>query len=354
MRIRLCRNFADELFIRFVVVTESYLHFIWKHRLYTSNIKTTEGSAIVVKSTGVLNTDSGPDYFNSKIEIEGQLWVGNVEIHVNASDWLKHKHDKDTNYDNVILHVVLNNDKEVFNNTNSRIPTLELNNFISYTSFEDYKFLMSNKQLIPCERLLEDINWDFFEFWKGQLLVSRLERKISVIQEIHNNNNNDWKMTLFSLLFKYMGMKVNQLPFELLAKSIDYRIVEKCKDDKLKIEALLFGQAGFLINDFNDEYPNQLKKEYLFLKKKYNIEPINSSLWKFLRLRPANFPTIRIAQLASLAPGLSELMNILRQVDNVKTLKSFFETEVNNYWNSHYVFDKLSTVRNKKNGRIIN
>lgn len=330
---------------------EDFLHFIWKYKLYSTELKTESGEELIIQSIGLHNLDSGPDFTNAKIKIVNQIWSGNVEIHINSSDWYKHKHQNDKAYDNVVLHVVYNHDREVMTSKGGVIPVLELKKFVSKDIIIAYEKLLNANSIILCKNNIDDVNEISWNFWKEKLLLNRLERKVNDILEINKNQSNDWNGTLYFLLLKYFGQNVNQIPFEILSNSLDSKILEKCKDDTKKIEALLFGQAGFLDESLNDKYPNDLQVEYKFLKHKYNLKSIDKSVWKFMRLRPANFPTIRIAQLCCILINFSDLFSKIIESNNVKNIQKLLKTDINIYWNTHYKFDVKSEPKNKELGK---
>ena len=304
----ICCNFNAK-FVR--IMTEDFIHFIWKYSYFDSNsLFTTKGDKIEIIKLGEHNTNAGPDFFNAKIKIGDTLWVGNVEIHINSSDWIKHKHSLDNAYNNVILHVVLKYDIDINRQNGEIIPALELKYDIN---FEDrYHQLMKNKQWIPCQSYLPAVNKFDIHFWLAKIAIERLHSKSSIIEEKLARNNNNWEESYYHKLARSFGMNVNSEPFELLAMSLPLLILAKHKNNLFQIESLLFGQAGFL-NEImpNELYYVKLQKEYIFLKKKYQLKAIEKHQWKFLRLRPSNFPTIRISQFANLIYKSTSLFLIL-------------------------------------------
>ncbi|MEA3505591.1 MAG: DUF2851 family protein [Bacteroidota bacterium] len=325
---------------------ESFLHYIWKYRLLKNDLITTDNQEVKIIATGNHNSDSGPDFLTSKVKIGNTLWAGNVEIHINTSDWVKHKHHKDKSYSNIILHVVYNNDKEL-PSPNNNIPTIEIKRNISLDLYNIYIDLINNKQWIPCATLAGEIDYFIWEKWKERLTIERLERKSEEIATLLNYHNNSWETAFYISLAKNFGLKVNSVPFELLAKSLPLKYLAKHKNSLLQIEALLFGQAGFLNNDFEDGYPKALKMEYQHLKNKFSLTPINTELWKFLRLRPANFPTLRISQFARLIHTSQQLFSYILEFSTANELRSMFLVKASEYWNNHYTFDKASEKKEK-------
>jgi len=330
-------------------INEDFLHYVWKNRLFNLPLYLLTGEEIEVIDPGQHNQDSGPDFFNAKIRIKGTVWAGNVEIHQNASDWNKHGHQNDDSYQNIILHVVQNNDCEITSSDGQLIPTVEIT--FNERLFTDYNSMLQNIGWIPCGSAIQNIDPLILNFWLSRLMVERLELKSESVKKNFKESKGDWRETIFRQLAKNFGFKINSLPFELMAKSLNYKHLMNHNDSIFQIEALLFGQGGFLGELKGDEYYLQLRGEYEFLRTKYNLKPINYNLWKFLRLRPANFPTIRIAQFAGLIahnpgfiPGFFEYK--VNQIENI--LSSIYLSE---YWKNHYVFNKISTSRLKSPGQ---
>lgn len=324
-------------------MTEEFLHYIWKYRLFdSSDLQTAAGEKIQIVKTGTQNTDAGPDFFDARIKIGNTLWAGNVEIHLNSSSWKSHKHQKDGAYNNVILHVVYSNDAKTKSKNSRNIPILCLKNKFDEKLFEKYQNLLKSKSRIPCENQISVVDEFVKNSWRERLCIERLERKSKSILEDLKLYNNDWSEVFYIHLAKNFGLKINSEPFVLLAKSLPNSILAKHKDNLLQLEALLFGQAGFLNKKFNDEYPNKLSNEYLFLQKKYSLTPVEKHLWKFLRLRPVSFPTIRISQFANLIHQSSFLFSKIIQCDRVSDIQKLFSVTASEYWNTHYIFDKSS------------
>ena len=323
-------------------MNEKLLHFIWKFRLFdTRDLKTTEGEKIELIQQGVHNTNSGADFQNAKIRIGKTLWAGNVEIHINAGDWLTHRHEKDAAYNNVILHVVYEkNGKAITGINNARIPTLELKDRVNPSTISRYEELSKRKAWIPCEKFFPEASKFTLTTFLERLSVERLEGKVEQINLLLAESENDWENVMFQLVAKYLGASINKEPFLQLAQSLPVKIWAKHQNDPLQIEALVFGQAGMLDESFDDEYPNRLRKEYNYLKRLHRLEPLPKHLWKFLRLRPANFPTIRLAQLAALMNKEIKIFSAILEAKNAKAILKFFDVEVADYWQTHYLFDK--------------
>lgn len=332
-------------------MNEEFLYFIWLHILYDkNNLQTIDNKKVEVVYSGIRNIDSGPDFINAKILIDGQLWLGAIEIHVNASDWNKHNHHIDKIYNSVILHVVYNYDSDVFNTNRIKIPTLLLKFDNDY--LERYKRLINTKTDIACSSFLPNISSFSLKSWQIRLLTSRMERKVDEIIKVLENSENSYEETYYKILAKNFGFKVNSLPFQMLAESLPYKAIAKHKDSLLQIEALLYGQAGFLADsDVNDDYFVSLKREYDYLSKKFEIKSIDKHLWKFMRMRPLNFPTLRIAQFAAvLFKNVNQFSYILEHLE-LKKIQDIYNVEVSEYWQNHYNFGKISTIGSKKLGK---
>lgn len=333
---------------------EDFLHYVWKYKLFdTSNLLTTNKEAITIINSGQHNTDAGPDFFNGKIEIASTIWAGNIEIHINSSDWLAHKHQHDKAYNNVVLHVVFNDDKVIYDAHNNPIPTLELKGLINSELIAKNQYLQSSKDWVACQNQINTVDKFTINTWLNRLAIERLERKSEEIEFTLQQNKNDWEQTFYQYLFKYFGLKVNALPFEQLAINTPLKIAEK-HSQIISVEALYFGQAGFLEDNIKDEYYLCLQKEYRFLKAKFSLQPIDKSLWKLLRLRPANFPTIRISQLANLLNKETRLFTKVIEAEKVLVVEKLFKTETSEYWKSHYQFGVLAeNSSTKKVGKTL-
>ena len=334
--------------------TEDFIHYIWKFRLFDrENLQTTAGESIEVFSAGLQNSDSGPDFHNARLRIGDTTWAGNVEIHINSSDWHKHKHTNDNAYKNVILHVVYRDDEPIILPDGRALPTLELKDRISPDLYNRYhQMVFGNQQFIPCEGSIRRVDDMTLRNWLTRVLVERLEKRSATVTAALDKNKGDWEETFYQFLAAQFGFKTNALPFELLAKSLPQLTLAKHKNNPLQIEALIFGQAGFLDDDFQDEYPQKLKEEYGFLRKKYDLKPIEKHLWKFMRMRPQNFPTIRLAQFAALIARSNHLFSKVLDIKDVTQLRELFtRMEVNPYWDMHYRFDAESKPSSKSLGQ---
>ena len=327
---------------------EEFLQYIWENKLFsTENLLTTSQENINIIDVGRRNTDSGPDFFNARIKIDDTIWAGNIEIHKNSSDWKKHKHHTDKAYNNVILHVVEKDDQPVKRENKKIIPTLLLN--YPKRLQTNYQNLLNAKSWIACQNQFHKINPVILQLGFNRLMIERLEDKTNEILERLDQNKNDWNETFYQVLAKMFGFKVNALPFELLAKSLPLKILAKHKSNLHQLEALLFGNSGLLNNQLlGDDYYLNLRNEYSFLYKKYKLSGVESHLWKFMRLRPGNFPTIRISQLAALIHRSQGLFSKIIEIENIENLKDLFKVHASEYWNSRYNFNKLSKRNSKK------
>lgn len=340
------------LFLTYIcVMTEEFLHYIWQYRLYVPDLVLQTGEQLDVIHPGMHNSDSGPDFFNARIRIAETIWAGNIEIHIQSSDWKRHNHQQDMSYDNVILHVVWRDDSPVFRTDGTGIPTLELDGLYKESSWKNYLHFMASQRWIPCETMISGVDSFVRNAWIDRVLVERLERKALQVEHILSLTNNDWAQTFYRLLARNMGFKLNNQAFEMLAQSLPFQFLAKHADDLFQVEAMVFGQAGLLGNSFTDEYPMKLKKEYEFLKKKFDLAPIDTHLWRFMRLHPGNFPTLRLAQFASIIHHSSAIISGLFNSNDIGTYRKLFGAEASEYWKTHYTFDKPSASRRKTLGQ---
>ncbi len=331
---------------------EDFLHYIWRMKSFNlDSLTTTSGDKIQLINNGEYNKNAGPDFLNARLKIGTTLWAGNVEIHLKTSDWIKHQHQNDPAYDNVILHVVLEEDLKIKRKTGAIIPCLELKERISPKLQANYLRLLSSEHWISCEYHLHKINLLTKKLWLDRILVERLEEKTQSISELWNQNKSDWEETFFQCVAKSLGTKVNAQAFEILSRICPLGLLRKHKENLFQLEALLFGQAGMLEKNFEELYPNQLKKEYSFLREKYSLKQMDLVNWKYLRLRPANFPSVRIAQLAKLIFQSNHLFSKVLAVQNIKEIENMLSLKISNYWEKHYRFDKISVKRKKSLGK---
>jgi Protein of unknown function (DUF2851) len=328
-------------------MTERLLQFIWQFQYFNkSELTTVAGETIQILFPGQYNTDQGPDFSDAKIKIGKTVWAGTIELHIKTSDWQKHRHQTDKNYNNVILHVVWEDDRNIYGNS---IPVTELKNRVSKILLQRYEELMNSSSFIPCEKSIHSVRDITWKSWKERLLAERLLRKAETIEMYLKQNNYHWEETFWWLLARNFGIKVNADAFEAMARSVPVNILAKHKNQLHQLEALLFGQAGLLDEKFEEDYPKLLQKEYKFLQDKYKIKPIRLPL-HFLRMRPGNFPTIRLAQLTILVHESAHLFSKIKETDSVKDIKKWMDATANDYWHYHYRFDESSSFKKKKLG----
>ena len=321
-------------------MNEKLLQFIWQFQYFNSKeLLTNNAESLAIIKPGSLNSNQGPDFSDAIIQINNVRLAGNIEVHFKASDWVKHQHETDINYNNIILHVVWVNDADIYTSKNHNIPTLVLEGRVPKITLERY-LLMMETPFIPCQNIalptLDELGW---LSWKERLVAERLERKSKKVLELLEQSNQHWEAVFWVMLAANFGMKVNSELFEAVAQSISINILAKHKNQIHQIEALLLGQANLLVGDFSDDYAILLQKEYQFLQKKYNLQPITIQP-NYLRMRPANFPTIRLAQLAMLIHNSLHLFSKIKEQKNIKAVKALFEVRANDYWHYHYQFDK--------------
>ena len=323
---------------------------MWKNKLLLHDkLFTTQNEKVTIVNCGQSNDNSGPDFLNASLQIDQQLWYGNVEIHQKTSDWYAHEHETDTNYDAVILHVVYEDDVEVFMKNNKIIPTLELKGRIDEKLFQNYSSLISKKiNWIACGNQISTIDSFIVNNWLERLFFERLEKKSESILILLKNVNNDYEAVLFQMLAKNFGLKVNGEAFLNLSTSFDFSVLRKVWFDELQLAALLFGQAGFLEEESEVSYFNELRNEYHYLKHKYSLNPIDKKYFQFFRIRPNNFPTIRIAQLIALYVKCHNLFSRLMEIKKPEEVYELLDVEVNIFWKTHYTFEKESKKSSKK------
>ena len=325
-------------------MTERLLQFIWQFQYFNNKeLHLDSGESLQAIFPGLHNLHQGPDFLEAKIKIDNTILAGNIELHIQASDWYKHAHDGDKNYNNIILHVVWNNDEPKLA---KNIPTLSLDNRVSKFLLSRYDELMRSSLFVPCEKILSQVKEIVWASWNQRLLSERLQRKSKDVEDHLGLNNQHWEEIFWWMLAKNFGIKVNAETFEAMAKSIPVNILAKHKNQIHQLEALLFGQCGLLESVFSESYPVMLQKEYRFLKNKYSLKPIHMPV-HFLRMRPGNFPTVRLAQLAMLVQQSSHLFSKIKEVQSISELKKMLSLAANDYWNEHYVFDEPSASKKK-------
>ncbi len=336
---------------------EHLLHYVWKHKILPlSELRTTDGQYVEVINPGMHNSNAGPDFFNAKVKIDGTLWVGNVEIHPKSSDWFRHNHETNAAYNNVVLHVVGEVDCNVTYPDGKPIPQMQLE--IPQYVRDNYEQLVRSDSLPRCKHVIADFPKILVHGWMSSLQVERLEQRTRQIMERREICDKNWEDTFFVTLARNFGFGINGDAFERWANSIPMNAVGKHRDSLFQIEAIFFGQAGLLEPDMipkhyaeaalNDEYLQKLRKEYHYLRQKFSLTPMDSHLWRFLRLRPQNFPHIRIAQLAMLY--FEQRLNLSRLInaENLPDVCKLLETHVSEYWRTHYTFASTESAEAEK------
>lgn len=325
---------------------ESFLHYLWKHRLFDfMNVQTTDGEPLQIIFPGYHNTDAGPDFRQAIVRIGAMKWAGDVEIHVRSSDWYRHHHQDDEKYLSVALHVVYEHDCEVERRKGELFPTLELKNYIPEEMLAQYQRLMASPGQIPCASYLPGIEPLHLRSLLSSMVMERMLRKQEDVLRMVRECNGDWKETLYRLLAIGFGFKTNVTAFELLAKSLPLKVLTKHADSELQTAALVFGQAGMLERSDVDDYHDALKYEYDYLRCKYQLMPIGEHHWNLLRLRPPNFPCVRLAQLAAMMHESPDLTGLCLERLSVETLKRELSVCANPYWENHYHFGKMTILK---------
>ncbi|HEX7845002.1 MAG TPA: DUF2851 family protein [Chitinophagaceae bacterium] len=326
-------------------MTERLLQFVWQFQYFNkTELHTISGESLQIITTGQYNLNQGPDFQNARIKISKTTWAGTVELHLKTSDWKKHNHQTDSNYNNVILHVVWEHDRRI-----NAVPVFELKSRVSKILLQRYEDLMNASSFIPCEKLIHTIKDITWKIWKERLLAERLLRKAAIVDSYLQQNNYHWEETFWWLLARNFGMKVNADAFEAIARSIPLKILSRQKQQIHQLEALLLGQGGLLKGKFKEDYPLLLQREYRFQQKKLSIKPVALPV-HFLRMRPGNFPTIRLAQLAMLVHHSAHLFSKIKDAKSVKEIREWFAVTANDYWHYHYRFDEASAFKKKQLG----
>lgn len=327
-------------------MNERLLQYIWQFQYFNlAHLTTQQGEPLFILYAGLLNKNQGPDFLDAKIKVADTTWAGNIELHVHSSDWKNHRHDEDSNYKNIILHVVWKDDA----GTGTPFPVLELQDRIPALLLERYNGLMQSATAIPCATQIDSVNDLVWNTWKQRLLIERLLERSQFASTLLAATNNHWEEVFWRMFAKNFGIKVNAEAFEKIAASLPITILAKHKDQVQQLEALLLGQANVLQGDMKDDYCIMLQKEYVFLQKKYQLQPINIPL-HYLRMRPSNFPSIRLAQLAMLIHESSHLFSKIIHSPSLKEIKQLLDITANDYWHYHYLPGEPSSFKKKKLG----
>ncbi|MDR2834968.1 MAG: DUF2851 family protein [Bacteroidales bacterium] len=323
-------------------MNEEFLHFIFQYKLWTNKkLLLDNGEEFEILEIGQHNFNSGPDFFNSKIKINDTIWVGNIEIHINSSDWFNHNHQNDLSYDNVILHIVFCNDKPIYYKNGNEIPTWEIQ--FDHALFNNYSKIQNNEQQINCEDLIKLVEPEKIKLFLEKAAIDRLEYKISEIKKILEKTNYNWEETFYICLAHSFGFNINSQPFEMMATQTPLNIIRKYDHDMYLLEALLFGQSGLFEISVPDTYFAKLAKEYQFIRQKHNLTPISGFIWKMSKTRPSNFPHVRMGQFAKIMSSFQGLFSAITDETKFKDIKKYFQIIPSNYWLSHYAFGKSAS-----------
>jgi len=327
-------------------MTEDYLHYIWKHRLFETNeLKTISGEPVTIIHSGNHNKNAGPDLLEGKVKIGETLWAGHVELHVYSSDWQKHNHQTDKAYNNVVLHVVYADDGAALREDGTEIPTLELKGLFDEMGYWRYEQFVSAKRFMACGELVKSVDEIHIATMLDRALIERLEQKSAFVRQVFEATNNDWSETFYRMLLYSFGLKINADAMLRLAERLPLSVLRKHAGNHFQVEALLFGSAGFLDDD--DTFQRTLKKEFEHLQAKYNLQPLEKSQWKFSRLRPMGFPTVRLAQLAGILSATPDIFRVAIGVEKPKEILELLATETSTYWKNHFTFGKESKEQEK-------
>lgn len=333
---------------------EEFLHYLWKYCLYDKDsLVDNDNVKISVLNPGEYNRDSGPDFFNARIRIGDTEWAGNVEIHTRSSHFIAHGHNTDHAFDNVILHVVAEDDRKVFNANGEELLTVRIN--FDHGYYYKYLDLVNNPCTIACGSGIRKLETFLIRHWLHSLLIERLQMKSEGVMRIFSETGNDWDETFYRMLSRYFGFRVNTEPFELLASALPFRIIARHSDNLFQVEAMLFGTAGLLDEGLfrdaiEDQYYRDLIREFRVLSAKYKLKSIHGWLWKFSRLRPVNFPTIRISQLASMLTSAGGLFSRIIEATDLEQIRELFNASASEYWDNHFVFGRESRKIIKNTG----
>ena len=339
---------SSKYYLYAIQMKEDFLHHLWLYKhLDITQLQTTTGEHIQILHFGHYLQSAGPDFFNAQLIIGDQKWAGNIEMHLKSSDWYLHNHQSDENYDNVILHVVWEHDIDVFRKNNEVIPVLELKNYVSNEQIKQYQNLFRPKSWINCENEIVLVDEFLIQNWLERLFFERLEQKSQLIKDLLQETKFDWEQVTFGLLLKNFGLNSNGEAFFVIAKKLPFSIVRKERTNLQHLEALFFGVSGLLDDDFEDVYPKELQRIWLYLKQKYQLKTLDQEL-QFFKLRPDNFPTIRLAQLAALFHKEHSIFQLLITIGNLNDLRKLFSVSAPKYWETHYQFDKKSPKKKKR------
>jgi len=332
---------------------EAFLHHVWMFKRFNhNNLKLSNGKVLSILNYGAFNRNSGPDFLNAKLKIAHTIWHGHVEIHIKSKDWTTHKHNKDPAYNNVILHVVYENNGPVVTESGTNPVCLELKGRIDNTLILNFKGLFNKHLNIPCKDFISTIDRSYINIYLERLLTERLQSKTNYILRILKNVRGDWEQCLYILIMAYLGGPVNKTAFEELGNRLPYKLISKYLDKPLSVEAMLFGQSGMLVRFNEDNYIKALIKEYAHLKRKHSLTPMTGKEWRFGTLRPQNSPALRIAQFAAIYLKHKALLSSVLTAKNVKELIAILNVKTSQYWNKHFTPGKISSKKVNPLGRL--
>lgn len=334
-----------------ISINEEFLYYIWRYRLYSNELKTISGDPVKIISTGLQNNDSGPDFFNAKIRIDKTIWAGNIEIHVKSSDWNKHNHHKDEAYDSVVLHVVWENDENIYRSDGQLIPAIELKNYTHKEILNKYTSYINSIRSVPCCASLGSLSKIDKIQWFDNLIVNRLEARTLIINNNIANSKGDLLEVYYQMLCKSFGYTANASTLEMLAISAPFKLIKRHSGNLTQLEAILYGQGGLLNRSTKDSYYRELQNEYKYLSSKYKLSGFSASNWKFMRMRPQAFPTIRISQLANLIFKCSGNLTEIFNSKDIEDAYLFLKVSASDFWNTHYRFELKSKYQPKKLGK---
>lgn len=332
-------------------MNEDLLHYIWKYKLLREGLHLTNGEELVILHPGEHNFNAGPDFLNSRIRVGSTTWAGNVEIHIRTSDWYRHEHQWDDAYRNIILHVVYDDDALIADPSGQPLLTLIMKGKFDETILQRYEDFTGNRRWIPCEQMLPGIDKFYFSNWSPALAVERLMRKSEQFRISWESCKHDWDECFYQQLSRSFGFRINSDTFEMLAASMPLKIITRNLSSPFRLESLFYGQAGLLSAKWSEEYPQQLLKEYDHLREMHSLVPLQPGLLRFLRLRPSNFPTIRISQFCNLLNKQRDLFGSILEIDDLQGLYNYFMLQASSYWDEHFIFGKISPVSVKNLGR---
>ncbi len=336
-----------------MLMQEDLVSYLWQNQLFTSPLITSDGEVVTVQHPGRLNEDAGPDFSNARIRIGQTTWAGNIELHVNASDWYQHGHDSDDAYDPVILHVVVNNDAQVKRRNGEYIPTVSIRNCYNRNLEERYRQFLESRSWIACEGQLRWVKPIIVSNWLERMAIERFEQRAQRVHTYLHETQYNWEQAYFQMLCRSFGFKVNSEPFEMLGKQVSLNMIQRNSKSLQQTEAILFGQAGFLENKIYSSYHEKLRLAYQGVRSKYNLIPLQEHIWKFMRLRPSNFPTVRIAQLAALLWKNKHLLRPVLEAESMDNIRMLYNVKASDYWITHYHFEKPQkrAVKEKRLGK---